>query len=124
MSDETDAPPDDGPDNATSRVRSESHKRRLAREAFEAREFWKAVFGNQVGRREMWRLLQQMHPFEERFACGPNGFPQPDATWFNAGQQSIGLRIYHAWAVLDRDGVFQMHDENDSRFAKKAGASA
>ena len=36
------------------------------------------------GRQEMWGLLQAAHAFEERFACGPNGFPQVEATWFHA----------------------------------------
>lgn len=111
-------------DNASSRTRSESHKRRVAREAHEARLFWNQVFETQVGRREMWRLLDQMHPFESRFAAGPNGFPQPDATWFNAGQQAIGFQIYQSWFVSNRDGVGKMHDENDPRFVKPKGSRA
>lgn len=84
--------------------------------------FWRKVFADPVGRREMWRILQEHGTFTDNFACGPTGFPNPEATWFAAGQKGIGLRMYHEWIILDRDGVFQMHDENDSRFQQPAAA--
>ena len=84
----------------------------------ETEEFWKAVFASPVGRREVWQLLQSCHTFEERFACGPNGFPQPEATWFHAGEQSFGLRLYQKLMRLDRAGLGIMHDEYDSAFIK------
>jgi hypothetical protein len=84
----------------------------------EAERFWAGVFNDPVGRREMWRLLQSAHPFEERFACGPNGFPQPEATWFHAGEQSLGLRLYQTWLCKFPDLVMLMHAEHDPRFAK------
>jgi hypothetical protein len=80
--------------------------------------FWHRVFADPIGRREMWGILQACHAFEERFACGPNGFPQPEATWFHAGEQAIGQRLYRSWARLDRAGVFLMHDEHDPDFVK------
>jgi hypothetical protein len=83
----------------------------------EAKAFWKSVFADPVGRREIWGLLAQAHPFEERFACGPNGFPQTEATWFHAGEQALGLRIFQSLSIIDREGVFKMLDEYDPRFA-------
>jgi hypothetical protein len=82
----------------------------------EADRFWRGIFIDPVGRREMWLLLEAAKPFEERFACGPNGFPQPEATWFNAGQQSLGLRIYQTWLAKFPDLVIEMQRENDPRF--------
>ena len=83
----------------------------------EARTFWKSVFATEVGRREMWRLIQASHAFEERFACGPTGFPDPLATWFQAGEQALGQRIYDSWTIFDHEGVFLMRAEHDPRFA-------
>lgn len=91
---------------------------RIKREVREAREFWQSVFASPVGRREMWGILQAGHAFEERFACGPNGFPQPEATWFHAGEQAFVQRLGMSWSVLDRAGYFLMLDEHDPRFAK------
>jgi hypothetical protein len=84
----------------------------------QAQEFWQRVFADPIGRREMWGILQEAHAFEERFACGPSGFPQPEATWFQAGIQSLGQRLFQSWTILDRAGVFMMLDEFDPRFVK------
>lgn len=83
----------------------------------EAEQFWKAVFSSEVGRREMWGILASAHAFDERFACGPNGSPQSEATWFHAGEQALGQRLFLSWQRLDRDGVWKMQDEHDPRFA-------
>lgn len=101
----------------TSRQRKEQN-RRADKDAEESREFWQRVFADPIGRREMWRVLDQCHPFEERFACGPSGVPQPEATWFHAGQQAFGLRLYRSWLILAREGVLTMQDEHDSAFVK------
>ncbi|SDD94849.1 hypothetical protein SAMN05216337_1017127 [Bradyrhizobium brasilense] len=127
MSDEPDEPDDvvepDAPDggeqandDAASPKQHENKRRRIAREKQEALDFWRAVFASEVGRREMFALLQSAHTFEERFACGPNGFPQPEATWFQAGEQAFGQRLYQSWARDHRAAVLLMHDENDARF--------
>lgn len=78
----------------------------------EAADFWRRALGSEVGRRELWGVLQSAHAFEERFACGPNGFPQPEATWFEAGQQALGFRLYLSWVRLDPSGVALMMQEN------------
>jgi hypothetical protein len=88
------------------------------RDRHDAQQFWKAVFASEVGRREMWRVLEACHTFSPVFACGPTGFPQPEATWFHAGEQAVGQRLYQSWALLDRAGMFAMLDEHDPRFTK------
>lgn len=80
--------------------------------------FWKAVLANEIGRREVWGLLTDCHAFEERFACGPNGFPQTEATWFHAGEQAFGQRLYQTLCQMDLAGVMVMHEELDSRWAR------
>ncbi len=87
--------------------------------AAEETRFWQGVFADPIGRRCMWKLLSESHPFEERFACGPNGFPQAEATWFHAGEQSLGLRIYQAWLAKHPLEVMEMHKEHDPRFGTK-----
>lgn len=82
------------------------------------RDFWKAVLSDTVGRAEIWRLLTEAHTFEERFACGPGGFPQPEATWFHAGEQSFGMRFYQTLLLTDVDAVKLMHTEHDPRWEK------
>jgi hypothetical protein len=133
MSDEPIEPDDDledgteqGPasvnDDAASPKGIENKARRIAREQREAHEFWRGVFASPVGRREMFAILQSAHAFEDRFACGPNGFPQAEATWFQAGEHAFGQRLYLTWAKNHRVEILLMHDENDARFAdpKKA----
>ena len=85
----------------------------------EAADFWKEVFSTAVGRREIWSVLQACHFNETKFSCGPNGFPQPEATWFEFGAQSIGRRLFDSWLIMDRDGVLRMLDEHDPRFSDK-----
>lgn len=95
-------------------------RRRLRKEVQEQdiAKFWRGVLGDPIGRQEIWRHLQDAHAFEERFACGPNGFPQPEATWFHAGEQAFGQRFYQKLLGLDPLAVRQMHAEHDPRFSQ------
>lgn len=115
-------PPDSLPDTLPgSAADPVEHKRRLTKAALHHREverFWQGVFANQVGRAEMWQILQQAGTFDDRFGVGPNGFPQPEASWFHMGARSLGLRLFQSWQALARDGVFLMQDENDPRFTR------
>ena len=79
----------------------------------ESDRFWAAVFGSAVGRREMWGVLTAGKPFETPFAVGPNGFPQPEATWFKAGQAELSLRMYRSWLAKYPLEMQKMHLEND-----------
>lgn len=100
-------------------VRKRETKRQIAERR--ADEWWQRVLSDPVGRAQMWGILQtECHAFEERFACGPSGFPQPEATWFEAGKQSVGLRLYQTLMARDPVNTQQMVIENDPRFAKWA----
>lgn len=105
--------PEDAPPNAADPVAYKRQRQSQRRRRKEAVEFWGAVFANPVGRREMWAILEEAHAFEERFACGPNGYPQPDATWLNAGEQRFGFRLFRSWLRVCPDGVMLMIREHD-----------
>lgn len=77
---------------------------------------WKDLLANEVGREVVWGLLSDAGTFTTQFACGPSGFPQPEATWFHHGQSSFGLGLYHKLLVLDVAAVRAMHEEHDPRF--------
>ena len=93
-------------------------KKRADVEREQARIFWSRVLHDPIGQREIWRILVSAHTFEERFACGPNGFPQTEATWFHAGEQAFGQRFYQMLVRQAREAVFAMHDQFDSAFAE------
>ena len=118
MIDEDDEPPGtvDAADGAVLALRRDTQKRILSEIEIEYRR----LLSTPIGRRLVWDLLQSCHTFETRFVCGPNGFPQPDSTWFHAGQQDVGLRLYQFLMRVDRPAVFSMHDENDTNFAEPA----
>jgi len=99
---------------AGERGRLRGQRRRQAVEREEARRFWREVFASEIGRREMWGLLQAAHTFSPVFACGPNGFPQAEATWYEAGQQGFGQRLWRTWLQFDPEGVVRMMQENAS----------
>lgn len=123
--DPPDEPEDEGREPAAEQASAvegpkQRRKRELRgeRESREARQFWTAALSDEAGRREIWKLLQAAHTFEERFACGPNGFPQVEATWFHAGEQAFGQRLYRMLSRIDRAGVLKMHDVHDPEFPK------
>ncbi len=91
-------------------------KLRVRKKLRKAADFWREVLSDPVGRAEMWELLASAHTFETRFACGPNGFPQPESTWFQAGEQDYGLRLFLKWQVMDPAGTLLMLQEHDPRF--------
>jgi hypothetical protein len=106
------------PENAADPKAVKKRERKIQRQNREREEFWQSVFSTPVGRREIWAILQSGHCFEERFACGPNGFPQTEATWFHAGEQALVQRLYQSWQTQDYEGVYLMLCENDPRFLK------
>jgi hypothetical protein len=101
------------------------HKRQLRKADLaleEERRFWEAVFGDTVGRRCMWKLLAQAHPFETSFGVSGGLVLDQYATWFEAGKQGLGMKLFQDWLMLARDGVLLMLDENEPRFAAAASA--
>jgi len=101
--------------NSTGVKRAMRKKKKAEQEAV---EFWASVFASPVGRREMWKILADCHTFEQMFACGPNGFPHESATWFHAGEQAFGQRLYQTWLMRDTQAIALMLFENDPRFKK------
>jgi len=94
-------------------------RRRTAKiKEMETGRFWDQVFASEVGRREMYGLLRDAKAFEVRFACGPNGFPQSEATWFQAGESDWGRRMADTWMVRHPAEFILMLQENDPRFKK------
>lgn len=87
-------------------------------QAEQVRLFWSRALRDPIGGLIVWQMLKDLHAFEERFACGPNGFPQPEATWFEAGRQSFGLALYHKLALYDREALLALHDRFDPAFAE------
>lgn len=79
------------------------------------REWWAAALSTPAGRAEIWGLLIRAGTFDNPFQCGPNGFPQPDATIFVLGAAKFGLELYHALIRFDPEAVILMHNENDRR---------
>ena len=86
----------------------------------ERAKFWRDVLAGEIGRREIFALLTDAHAFEERFACGPNGFPDPHATFFHAGEQAFGHRLFLTVLKYDRARTLLMLEENDARLARPA----
>ena len=91
---------------------------KIKRDRQEAESFWRAVFNDRIGRREIWRLLEAANTFDTPFMTGPNGFPNEAASWWREGQREFGLRLYHSLLTLDREGALRMQDEHDPRFIK------
>ena len=112
--------PDEAPDGALTAQPTEKQLRaRRATKKVLGRltvAFWRKTLSDPVGRREMWKLLETCHFREEPFMCGPNGFPQPEATWFKAGEKALGLRLYQMWLALAPDLVILMQSEHDISF--------
>lgn len=79
--------------------------------------FWRGLLASPIGRKILWDFVaRQCHIFEDRFMCGPGGFPDAQATWFHAGEKSVGMRLYRTLLRTDLDGVSLMHREYDSDF--------
>lgn len=119
-SDEDERPPttETGAVNVADPVSTKQARRRGQREDDKRALFWKAVFADKIGRAEMWGILQSGHAFEERFATGPNGFPQPEASWCEAGEQRLAFRLYLSWLRLAPEGVALMLSENHPALAE------
>ena len=114
---ESDEPVVSSGDVGDRRVVRRRVKEKWARQDEDA-AFWKNCLGSVIGRRVLFSLLDATHWSEVKFACGPNGFPQQEATWFHAGEQSIGERLWLSWFRIDPDNAMVMLRENDPRLAK------
>lgn len=79
-------------------------------------DFWRRTMADPIGRMVVWELLLAAGTFTERFAYTPAGFPSPEATWFHAGEQAYGQRIYRTLLKVDVNAVALMHREHDPDF--------
>lgn len=114
--DAADASPSAADETALAAQRSRNRSYAKQREAF-----WRALLADPVGRAEIWNIIGvEAHAFETRFGCGPNGFPQTEATWAAYGEQMLGQRLYQTLQTLDFEGAFLMLSEHDPRFKKPA----
>lgn len=102
--------------NAADPTDLEKRRRRRRGEVRDVAEFWKLAFASPIGRRALWEMLHKAGTFGVQFAAGPNGTPDPLATWYHAGRRDLGLAYYHEWMVLNREGVLKMLEEHDPRF--------
>lgn len=64
----------------------------------------------------MYAILKAGGYGEQAFACGPNGFPQPEATWFKLGETSFVDRLFKTWQRQNYKGVYMMLCENDPNY--------
>lgn len=118
--DELFPPEPEAPDAASEQgLRKQRTRSRLRQK--ESDRFWQSQLATEIGRRELWRVLEAAGAFNVSFACGPNGFPQPEATWFQFGQTQFGQRLFFSWQRIDPQGVLLMQQENDPRFQRKKG---
>lgn len=112
MSDEQDEQPD-GIGNSVDPVirRRTAEKQRLKAESGD--EYWRRQLADPIARREIWGIISSAHAFDTQFACGPNGAPQLESTFFRLGEQLLGLRFYLKLQAIDREGVWLMQTEHD-----------
>lgn len=117
---ETELPPLDERDvvDASSEEGQRRAQRNRKRRERREREFIQSMLADDRGREFLWGLVQK--GFETPFACGPTGFPQPEATWFKAGASADALGLYHRLLAADFEGTRLMLAEHDSRFKKAA----
>lgn len=104
-------------DPATVNVADRESIKRAARKGKraedEAAQWWREALSTPIGRRELYGLLASGHAFEPRFASWPNGFPAPEATWMEAGEQRLAFRFFRSLLRIDHAAVMQMLAEND-----------
>lgn len=106
---------DPGGDNAAD-PKSIRRKALRNKDRVKRKQAWyRAQLQSEDGRREIWSLLVSTGCFDSPFMCGPNGFPQPDATMLALGAAKWGLTLYHALIRFDPASVIAMHAENDTR---------
>lgn len=95
-------------------LRTQRKKRK--RKDDRSKEFWRSILADEVGRAEVWELLRSGGAFETPFAIGPNGFPQPEATWCRAGVRDFVLGLYQRLLAIDLEGTRLMLIEHDNQF--------
>ncbi|HLX18450.1 MAG TPA: hypothetical protein VKS24_24955 [Bradyrhizobium sp.] len=103
--------------NVADPVQIRRARRRGKRLVDESAEFWKRVFADKIGRREMWGLLASGGAFEQRYGTTANGSSEPIETQRQEGEQRLAFRLYLSWMKLDPEGVALMLQENHPQIA-------
>lgn len=102
----------DRPAQADNEQGTKDQEDKIKIEAREASDFWRGVLSSEVGQREMYKVLHLLgRAFDPPFAASPAGFPDPHATFYKAGQISVGQSIYQMLAINARDELFKMQDK-------------
>lgn len=113
--------PDERQDSAVDPARLKRKKQVKLNEEQQAEVFWGRVFADPIGRREMWRLLAKLHPFNVQIGTTPSYFPDERKTWMELAVQLAGQHIYQEWFARFPDEISLMLCENDQRFQKPKG---
>lgn len=80
--------------------------------AREEAQFWRMVLTDRIGKRVLFDLLTMLKAFESSpFSATPIGFPDPQATFFHAGQIEQGRAVYQKLAIMARKELFELQDE-------------
>jgi hypothetical protein len=80
---------------------------------------WRQLLSSPAGRFEVWNFLQINHFSTVVFAIGPGaGFPQPESTWFQAGQRETALALYRSLCRISWELIGVMHTECDPAYPK------
>jgi hypothetical protein len=86
------------------------------REKVEEEKLVRAILGERIGRRYLYKWLSTAGAFRDDFVVSLNGTPDNNMTYFKAGQKELGQRLLLSWMRIDFDSVKTMLDENDPRF--------
>jgi len=109
---------EENPDTVSAVNPGQQAQRRRKAESIQERaaRFWRAVFDDETGRRAMWEILESVHWTKDPFTATAVGFPDVNATWFNAGRHSYARHLFMTWLRMAPEGVMQMLAEHDPRF--------
>ena len=118
MADDDDVPTADNPAAASAVDLPDQRRRRRKKEseAEKGARFWREIFETEIGRREMWAILAAVKWESDDFTVTAVGFPDPNATWFNAGRHSYARHLFMSWLRVAPEGVMKMLSEHDPRF--------
>lgn len=104
---------EDAPPNAADPAQYKKAVRGRRQQQRDDADWWRRTLASQQGRRIVWGLLTDCRTFEDVFAYGPNGFPDPHHSMFCRGQQQIGQRLLRTLMGYAPELVLQMHREHD-----------
>lgn len=88
-----------------------AEEKRRAEDAELRRLFLVNIIGNPMFRGWLMEKLTQLGTFENRFACGPVGFPDPNATFFELGRKQAGLDLLEEFEKAAPDYIILMKRE-------------